>query len=105
MRAGLFIAHEAISRLNRFNSFRIPPNMDYFWQQPHWPNFTWQSDKLLTPLAAVRRKQRDLLRLVQTLGFEDQLTAFAQHLVDDVKNTAEIEGEHPDIESVTLQLG
>lgn len=100
MRAGLFIAHEAISRLNRFNSFRIPPNMDYFWQQPHWPNFTWQSDKLLTPLAAVRRKQGDLLRLVQTLGFEDQLTAFAQHLADDVKNTAEIEGEHPDIESI-----
>ena len=74
--------------------------MDYFWQQPHWPNFTWQSDKLLTPLAAVRRKQGDLLRLVQTLGFEDQLTAFAQHLADDVKNTAEIEGEHPDIESI-----
>ena len=74
--------------------------MEYLWQQSHWPNFTWQSDELLVPLAAVRKKQGDLLRLVQTLGFEDQLATFALHLSDDVKNTAEIEGEHPDVESI-----
>ena len=74
--------------------------MQYLWQQPIWPTFTWQSDALLVPLAAVRRKQGDLLRLVQTLGLEDQLSTFALHLTDDVKNTAEIEGEHPDVESI-----
>ncbi len=74
--------------------------MHYLWQSSHWPSFTWKPEHLCAPLAAVRKQQGLLLGTIQSLGFREQLESFAQHLTDDVTNTAAIEGERLDPESI-----
>ncbi len=65
--------------------------MTYLWQLPSWPAFTWHPDVLLSPLAAVRKAQGQLLGAVLALSDTDQLTHFARCLAADAIGTAAIE--------------
>ena len=72
----------------------------YIWQREDWPNFRFDSDKLLRPLAAVRKAQGRLLGAIEDLGFDDSLRASAVSLEEDAMQTAAIEGETLDREGV-----
>jgi len=43
----------------------------YFWENPKWPDFRWNSEALLQSLAGIRKRQGRFLRTMEDLGFED----------------------------------
>lgn len=76
----------------------------YIWQAENWQNFHFDSDKLLQPLAALRKIQGRLLGTVADLGFDDSLRASAVALEEDAMQTAAIEGETLDREGVRSSI-
>ncbi|MEQ8691109.1 MAG: Fic family protein [Pseudomonadales bacterium] len=67
--------------------------MRYIWESNDWPNFTWDSKKLLTLTANAAHHQGRLLGRMDGLGFDLQDQAQLHALTDDVVNSSEIEGE------------
>ena len=67
--------------------------MIYIWQHPTWPEFTWDSNALLSVLGQARLAQGDLLGRVKRLGFKLEEEAQADILIEEVIKTSEIEGE------------
>lgn len=65
----------------------------YIHQLANWPNFTWETDALLTKLGEVRHRQGNILGLMSQAGFSTQETALVDTLTLDVTKSSEIEGE------------
>lgn len=65
----------------------------YIYQKPDWPNFFWDSEKLLTLLTEVRNRQGRIVGKMSALGFELKNQANLEILTQDVLNSNEIEGE------------
>jgi Fic family protein len=65
----------------------------YIWQQPDWPLFRWDANRLAQPLAAAHLKQGRLLGRLERLGFPLQLEAELQATTEEAVKNAEIEGE------------
>jgi Fic family protein len=76
----------------------------YIYDQPDWPNFRWDRDRLVKRLAEVRYDQGRLLGRMEALGFSLRLEATLQTLTQDVVKTSEIEGEHLDTEQVRSSI-
>lgn len=76
----------------------------YIWQQPSWPDFTWDDERIATPLAKVRHEQGRLLGRMESLGFELRNEAVLQTLTEDVLKSSEIEGERLDPEQVRSSI-
>ncbi len=76
----------------------------YIWEQPEWPNLTWDDGRLLEPLAAARLKQGRLLGSMARLGFDLKLEAQLEALTEDVIKSSEIEGEVLDRDSVRSSI-
>ncbi|MEE9394019.1 MAG: Fic family protein [Planctomycetota bacterium] len=70
--------------------------MTYIHQRPDWPTFTWDSDTLAAPLAALRHKQGKHLGRMEALGFQLRTEASLSMLTEEVVKTSAIEGEHLD---------
>ncbi len=81
----------------------------FIWEHHHWPHFRWDANALLTPLAAARHKQGQLLGRMRDLGFKPRKEAEWRATVEDVIRTFEIEGERLDCaevrSSVARRLG
>lgn len=69
---------------------RIKP---YIHQKPHWPNFTWDNELLLAPLAEVRNAQGKIVGKMEALGFDLGQDASLDTLTIDAVKSTEIEGE------------
>jgi Fic family protein len=67
--------------------------MSYYHEKPEWPQYTWDSEKLAGPLAAVRHRQGRLIGRMEGLGFSLRNEAVLQTLTQDVMKSSEIEGE------------
>ena len=67
--------------------------MAYIHELPGWPQFSWNSELLATPLAAVRHKQGRLLGKMGALGFDLRIEASVTSLTSDVVKSSAIEGE------------
>ena len=65
----------------------------YIYQQPTWPQFTWQPAQLEAQLGAVRHQQGRVLGHMQALGFGAQALATLDTLTLDAVKSSEIEGE------------
>jgi hypothetical protein len=52
----------------------------YIYQQPTWPAFTWQHERLEPLLGAVRHQQGRVLGHMEALGFSLQAEALLQTL-------------------------
>ncbi len=65
----------------------------YIYQRPGWPEFTWDQERLINPLASVRHKQGKLIGYMSALGFPIQAEAILQTMTLDVIKSNEIEGE------------
>lgn len=72
----------------------------YIWREDDWPQFRWDAQTLLAPLAEARHKQGRLLGRMRQLGFELQLDAELRATTEDVLKTSEIEGERLDLKAV-----
>jgi Fic family protein len=65
----------------------------YIYQDPHWPNFTWDANKVQQALLPVTFAEGRLLGKMENLGFHLQEQATLITLTNDVLKTSEIEGE------------
>ncbi|MCY4581436.1 MAG: Fic family protein [Chloroflexi bacterium] len=72
----------------------------YIHQEADWPQFRWQPEGLVAPLAAMRHRQGHLLGRMSGLGFDLCQEAVLGTLTEDVVKTSEIEGEVLDAEQV-----
>jgi Fic family protein len=72
----------------------------YIWQHKEWPNFTWDSAALLSPLGKCRLLQGKLLAKLETMGLKLDPQAQADILVEETIKTAAIENEQLDARSV-----
>src|SRR6202789_3805571 len=68
----------------------------YIWEQPDWPDLTWDSAHLAALLGRASREQGRLLGRMQDLGFDLRREAQLNTLTEDVVRTSEIEGEKLD---------
>ncbi len=76
----------------------------YIHEQPDWPQFRWQAERLADQLADVRFRQGRLLGRMEALGFALQDDASFRILTEDVIKTSEIEGERLDVNQVRSSL-
>ncbi|KAA3596816.1 MAG: Fic family protein [Calditrichaeota bacterium] len=83
---------------------KLAENKIYIYEENDWPNFTWDSKKLLSLLAETRNLQGKLIGKMQSLGFELQNQAVLKTLTLDVLKTTEIEGEILNPEQVRSSL-
>ncbi|MFC1890456.1 Fic family protein [Thermodesulfobacteriota bacterium] len=74
--------------------------LQYIWQHPDWPNFCWNNDQLMALLGDCRLRQGKLLSRAGALGAEHRLEAQAEILSIETIQTAAIEGELLDRDSV-----
>jgi len=79
--------------------------MEYIWQKKAWPDFTWDSARLLKPLGDVRFNQGVLTAQLRELGFDIQQTARADILVEEALKTSAIEGEILNPDAVRSSVG
>ena len=81
----------------------------WIWQQPDWPQLTWQAEVIGTALAPARLAQGKTLGAARLLDRDLTLEAAMAILVEDGVTTSAIEGERLDIDavrsSVARQLG
>lgn len=76
----------------------------YIHEQKDWPNFTWDEAGLSLLLAEVRHEQGLLLGQMTSLGFDIKQEASLLILTQDAVNTAEIEGESLNPNSVRSSI-
>lgn len=76
----------------------------YIWQLSNWSDFTWQSESLLKLLGQARASQSQLLTQVKSLGFEEQTWARQELLLEETMQTASIEGENYQRDSVRSSI-
>jgi len=74
--------------------------MSYIWRLKEWPQFKWQSDKIINSISRARLSQGKLLTKISAVGFEDAQTSRSEILVDETIKTAAIEGEELNREAV-----
>ena len=81
----------------------------YIHQRDDWPNFTWDTVKLVSLLGKVNKRQGRLTGLMLGMGFELQDEAILKTLTLDAVKTSAIEGEklNPDNvrSSIARKLG
>lgn len=78
--------------------------MTYLHEQKNWPNFTWDQQKLLPKLVAVRHRQGRLIGRMEGLGFILRNEAVLETLTLDVLKSSEIEGEKLNPEQVRSSI-
>lgn len=78
--------------------------MAYIHERADWPDFTWDSQALSGPLAAVRHKQGKHLGKMETLGFDLRTEASLVALTNEVVKSSAIEGEHLNPEEVRSSI-
>jgi len=76
----------------------------YIHELQDWPRFTWNSERLAEPVAAVRHQQGRLMGHMEALGFNLRQEAVLQTLTADVLKSSEIEGEKLDAEQVRSSI-
>lgn len=76
----------------------------YIHDQPNWPKFRWDGERLAQPLASVRHRQGRLIGHMEALGFPLQQEAILQTLTEDVVKSSDIEGEKLDASHVRSSI-
>lgn len=79
--------------------------MKYIHQAADWPEFHWDSDKLVPALSEARYRHGHLLGRMSTLGFRLQAEAGLENLSQDIIKSSAIEGEILDPQQVRSSLG
>ncbi len=72
----------------------------YIWQSETWPRFTWDDTQLVQPLSRCRLLQGKLLGRLASIDFKSSRESYAELLIEETLQTACIEGQILDRESV-----
>lgn len=67
--------------------------VNYIYENPNWPHFTWNKEAIATQLNTLKLHQAKLLGKMTSLGFEIQEEAARIVLESEIIKTNEIEGE------------
>ncbi len=78
--------------------------MPYIYELDQWPNFTWNSERIISALSEARYQQGVLLGSMESLGFELKCEAGLATLTNDVVKTSAIEGESLNPEEVRSSI-
>src|SRR5215475_5860686 len=78
--------------------------MRYLYMNKDWPRFTWNAERLVTHLSAVRYKQGRLLGKMQDLGYQLKKEATLAALTEETVKSSAIEGEELNPDSVRSSL-
>ena len=76
----------------------------YIWQQPEWPNFTWDSDRLIEPLSRLSCLHGELKGQMSLIGFDNKSETQLSALTEDLVNSSAIEGVVLNAESVRSSI-
>lgn len=76
----------------------------YIWQLPDWPNFTWDSDRLIEPLSRLSQLHGELKGQMSLIGFENKSETQLTALSEDLLNSSAIEGVVLNAESVRSSI-
>ncbi|MFH1715475.1 MAG: Fic family protein [Elusimicrobiota bacterium] len=74
--------------------------MLYVWGRKDWPDFTWQSDRLMRRLGKARLAQGKLLAKISSIGLDFSKESRCEILIEETMKTSEIEGHKLDKEAV-----
>lgn len=76
----------------------------WIWQDPDWPNFTWDAARLSAPLAAARRAQGEVAGMAKLLDADADLAAQLEVMTREGVATSAIEGENLDPDTLRSSL-
>lgn len=76
----------------------------WIWQRPEWPEFHWDSARLVQPLAAARWAQGELTGMGRLLDSQTDLSAQLEVLTSEGVATSAIEGERFDPNALRSSL-
>ena len=82
---------------------RINPGV-YMHDQPSWPKFHWDSERISQLLVNVRHRQGRLIGRMEGLGLQLRKEAVLNTLTEDVLKSSEIEGEKLDRDQVRSSI-
>lgn len=78
--------------------------IDWIWQQPSWPNFTWRSELIAPVLRDCAKAQGQLLGLAGAIDVDGAGQDALDALLQNILTTSAIEGEVLNVESVRSSL-
>ena len=64
----------------------------YIWQDADWPNFKWDSEKLLEPMARLNMLHGQLYGKMYMLGFQDKIESVLSAMTEELTSSSCIEG-------------
>jgi len=76
----------------------------WIWQQPDWPNFHWQGDRLAGLLRACSQAQGQLLGMLGAIGPDASAQTELDALLQNIITSSAIEGEQLNVGSVRSSL-
>ncbi|KPA87451.1 hypothetical protein PF66_06082 [Pseudomonas asplenii] len=76
----------------------------WIWQQPDWPNFTWQADTLAPCLLRCSEAQGRLLGMARAIDAESNAQNELDALLQNIITSSAIEGEQLNVGSVRSSL-
>jgi Fic family protein len=76
----------------------------WIWQQPDWPQFSWQAQRLATPLRACVQAQGRLLGMLGAAGADASAQTELDALLQNIVTSSAIEGEQLNVGSVRSSL-
>ena len=83
---------------------QIKAQTSWIWQQPKWPVFTWNDEKLAPLLREITQLQGQLLGSTGAIAGSDSLQSEMDALLQNAINTSAIEGEQLNVASVRSSL-
>src|ERR1700730_19169211 len=78
--------------------------MAYLYTSKYWPQFAWQTDRLVSYLSVARYEQGLLLGTMRDLGYRLKKEATLAALTEEALKSAALEGEDLNPESVRSSL-
>ncbi|WP_259758953.1 Fic family protein [Pseudomonas sp. GCEP-101] len=76
----------------------------WIWQQPDWPHFTWQTERLAAPLRACAQAQGRLLGMAGAVDADTEAKNSLDALLQNIVTSSAIEGEMLNAGSVRSSL-
>lgn len=76
----------------------------WIWQQPNWPEFSWQAEPLAPLLRACSQAQGRLLGMLGAVGNDTQVQSSLDAMLQNIVTSSAIEGEQLNVGSVRSSL-
>jgi len=79
--------------------------MKYIWENPLWPNFSFDKKAATISLENIKTQYQVLNRVLTNIGFDSKQEIALRVLTNDALGTSEVENEHLEPQSVRSSIG